>query len=60
MFVTIIIIYWYVAAKSWISKQTIKNKHTRKVQTVKCEDKNVNTLKFRVKIMSMNFDPQDD
>ena len=31
--IIIIIIYWYMAAKSWISK------HTRKVYTLKCEDK---------------------
>jgi len=26
-----IVIYWYMAARSWISKRTIENKHTRKV-----------------------------
>ena len=32
--------YWYImAARNWISKHTIKNKHTRKVWTPKCEDK---------------------
>ena len=29
--IIIIIIYWYMAAKGWSSKHTIKNKHTRKV-----------------------------
>ena len=39
--IIIVVVYWYMAAIAWISRHSIKNKHTSK------------TLKCRVQIMSL-------